>query len=691
MSEGGRKSSSFDELRRKAEALLQGREVDVSDYSGDMLELLHELQVYQAELEIQNEELLRAQQELSTLHREFEDLYELAPCGYVTIDSKGFIARCNLSGVSILGAVRSSLKYKTLSAFISRQSQNDYFAALKRAGETGEVQSEELRLARENKSVQWVRADILADLAEDGAVAQWRLSLLDITDRVLAQQGLEERERELTAIYENAPLIMLVVDRNMSIRKANRFTSRFFGLPQNRLTQRRVGEVFSCGHHRDDPRGCGFGLKCESCAIKNALLHTFETGRNTDQAEASLRVQSGGEEKEVSCLVSSSLIPRNGETLSLLTIIDITERVETEKKLRYASFHDSLTGLYNRNFFQEEMHRLQKDRSESVGLILCDLDGMKFVNDTLGHAKGDEIIKRAAELLRENFRASDIIARIGGDEFAIFVPDMDKDEAERLAQRLKRSAEENNRIDPAVPVSLSMGYAVNRQRPADMEALFREADNRMYRDKLQREQVAQGEIVKTLMRAMEACDFVNERHCQGLQELMEPLARSMGLSEGFVDNLRTLARCHDVGKLAVPDRILFKPESLSQLERREMQQHSETGSRIARAVPEMAEVADWILKHHERWDGTGYPLGLSGDDIPLACRILALAEAYEAMVTDRPSGRAVSPEEAIAQIQQNAGHQFDPVLAEKFISLLRQSGLHVSGPGSSSPSTGSKR
>jgi diguanylate cyclase (GGDEF)-like protein len=672
MQHGNKDSGSLNELREKAEELLREQEVDVSDYSGNILELVHELEVYQTELEIQNDELRSAQQELSRLHREYEDLYEFAPCGYITVDPKGLITRCNLSGVSLLGCVRSNLKYKALSGFVSRQSQKDYFAALKRAGETGELQSEELKLVGENRASLWARCDICADLAEDGGVAQWRLSLMDITDKVVAQQGLQESKRELTAIYENAPLIMLVVDRDLRIRKVNRFAIRYFGLHADKLTRRPLGEVLSCGCHADDPRGCGFGLKCEHCVLRNALRHTFETGRNTDQAEASLQVRGQGQDSELSCLVSSSLIPRNGENLALMTIIDITERVRMENKLRYASFHDSLTGLYNRNFFQEEMNRLQNDRRESMGLLLCDLDGMKFVNDTLGHAKGDEMIKRAAEILRENFRASDIIARIGGDEFAIFVPDVDEAEAERLAQRLKRSAEENNRLDPGVPISLSMGYTVNREQPADMEVLFREADNRMYWDKIQREQSARSLIVQTLMRAMEARDFINEGHCQRLQELMEPLARSMGLSEEFIANLRLLARYHDVGKLAVPDRILFKPGPLSHLEKREMQQHSEVGSRIAKAVPEMTAISDWILKHHERWDGTGYPLGLSGDDIPLACRILALAEAYDAMVNDRPSGKAIPPEDALEQIRQHAGGQFDPVLTEKFIGVVQR-------------------
>ncbi|MEF8823004.1 MAG: diguanylate cyclase [Desulfohalobiaceae bacterium] len=674
MTDKGSGSGSFDDLRQKAEALLREQQFDTSGYPNDILELVHELQVNQTELEIQNEELRNAQEELSRLHREFEDLYEFAPCGYITINDKGIITRCNLSGVSLLGYVRSNLKYKTLSGFVSRQSQEDYFAALKRAAETGEQQSEELKIVGENKASLWVRCDIRADTVENETVEQWRLTLMDITDRVMAQQGLMEKKRELGAIYENAPLIMLVVDRNLMIRTANRFAAQFFDVSQDRLSQVPLGEVFSCRYYKNDPRGCGMGLKCEHCAIKNALIHTFETGRSTDQSQGTLYVRTQGEDKELSCLVSSSLIPRSGESLTLLTIIDITERVRMENKLRYASFHDSLTGLYNRNFFQEEMHRLQKDPRHSMGLLLCDLDGMKFVNDTLGHAKGDEMIKRAAELLQENFRASDIIARIGGDEFAVIVPDVDREETESLVQRLRDSAEENNRLDPEVPVSLSIGYLVNKESPADMEALFREADNRMYQDKVRREQSARSVIVEAFMRALESRDFLNEGHSERLQEIMEALARSMGLSEEYIASLRLLARYHDVGKLVVPYRILFKPGPLNSLERREMQQHSEVGSRIAQSVPEIADISDWVLKHHERWDGSGYPMGLAGDDIPLACRILALAETYDALVNDRPSGEPVSREEALEHIRLHTGTQFDPVLTEKFIAAVERSG-----------------
>ena len=352
-------------------------------------------------------------------------------------------------------------------------------------------------------------------------------------------------------------------------------------------------------------------------------------------------------------------------------VTDITEYKTFQEKLNYLSFHDSLTGLYNRNFFEEEMNRLQDGRYSPVGIIICDLDGLKFINDTLGHHTGDEMLITTAELLRENFRASDIIARIGGDEFSILITEADQQLAEQLIQRLKHSVWEYNTQNPLIPLSLSMGFAVSDSVPADMQALFKEADNRMYREKIQREGSARSATVQALTRALEARDFETEGHSERLEELVTSMARALNLSQDNINDLVLLARFHDLGKVGVSDRILFKPGRLTEEEMQEMKKHSEIGHRIALSVPELAPIADWILKHHEWWDGGGYPQGLRGEEIPLPCRILAIADAYDAITSERPYKQAASQQEALQELQRCAGTQFDPYLVEQFIRIVR--------------------
>jgi diguanylate cyclase (GGDEF)-like protein len=343
------------------------------------------------------------------------------------------------------------------------------------------------------------------------------------------------------------------------------------------------------------------------------------------------------------------------------------------KELEKQSLRDNLTGLFNRNFFENEMERLATGRHTPIGIIICDLDGLKFINDTLGHQSGDHMLISVANILLRNFRSSDIIARIGGDEFAVLLPETAREVVEQILQRLRQALDDYNSTEPSLPLSLSVGYAVEEGETIDMQDLFREADNRMYREKLQRNGSARHAIVQALTGSMQARDFDTEGHCDRLQELAASLARSLDQTQDFLNDLSLLARFHDLGKVGIPDRILFKPGNLTKEERRQMMQHSEIGHRIASSVPDLEPIADYILKHHEHWDGQGYPLGLSGEDIPLPCRILAISDAYDAMTSDRPYRKAMTREQAIAELQRCAGTQFDPNLVERFIKILEES------------------
>ena len=351
-------------------------------------------------------------------------------------------------------------------------------------------------------------------------------------------------------------------------------------------------------------------------------------------------------------------------------VTDITERKNYQERLNFLSFHDSLTGLYNRNFFEEEMRRLQDGRYAPIGIIVCDLNGLKLVNDTLGHESGDELLASAAALIKENLRSSDIVARIGGDEFAILLTEVDQDQVQKLVQRLREAVSEYNSNEPKIYLTLSIGYALSSGEFQDPQALFREADNRMYREKIQQGESAHSSIVQALMKALEARDFITEGHSDRLQELALSLAQRLELSHETQNDLKLLARFHDLGKVGIPDRILFKQGPLDEEEAREMRKHPEIGHRIAQSVPQLAHLADWILKHHEHWDGRGYPMGLREQDIPLPCRVLAIADAYDAMTSDRPYRSALSHDEAIAELRRNEGIQFDPELVELFIKVM---------------------
>jgi len=339
---------------------------------------------------------------------------------------------------------------------------------------------------------------------------------------------------------------------------------------------------------------------------------------------------------------------------------------QTEEQLRFLSFHDPLTGLYNRAYFEEEMKRLTAARHLPMGIIVCDINLLKFINDTFGHQQGDALIRAAADILQRSFRSSDLIARIGGDEFAVLLPESNREVVEERVSRIVEEIGKYNGDASTQSLSLAIGYAVSEHSPLDMQKLFKQADDNMYREKFREEQTGRNRIIQYLFRILGKKDFIAEGHVERLEDYAVKMAKETGLSGERIDRLRLLARFHDLGKVAIRDDILFKPDALSREEYREVKQHCEIGRRIALSSAELAPVAELILKHHEWWNGQGYPMGLKGREIPIECRIIAIADAYDTM-TKKYYKEAKTPEDAARELQGGAGTQFDPDLVEAFL------------------------
>ncbi|MDD5065627.1 MAG: PAS domain S-box protein [bacterium] len=358
------------------------------------------------------------------------------------------------------------------------------------------------------------------------------------------------------------------------------------------------------------------------------------------------------------------------EIISLVLVAN--ERKKAEEQLRFISLHDPLTGLFNRAYFEEQLKGLYEAGNEdAIGIIVCDIDGLKIINDTLGHDKGDMLLLGVKRVLRNSIRPDDIPARVGGDEFAVLLNRTSKEEVENICHRIRDEVGLYNKEKLELPLSLSVGYAISLVSGKDMVELFKEADNNMYREKLHHRQSLRNAIVQTLMKALEERDFITEGHADRLQKIVEDLANAIRLPEQKIADLKLLAQFHDIGKVGISDRILFKPGPLTKEEYEEMKRHPEIGNRIALSSADLTPIADWILKHQEWWNGKGYPLGLSGEDIPLEARILAIADAFDAMTSDRPYRKAMPKKAAIDEIQRNAGIQFDPALVNVFITLLK--------------------
>ena len=593
----------------------------------------------------------RAERALEERERIYRALFENTGAATVIIEADTTISLANKEFEKLTGCSRQEIEgHKSWKDFIAHAEDLDrmqQYHDLRRVNPEAAPKKYECRFLGPGGELKHIVITVDMIPGTKQSVA----SFLDVSKYKKLQESLKQERDSLDNILENSADAIAIVDESDRIIRWNKSAVEHFGYGFEEIRSKKASDLYA------------------DTAEMETMLQKLQSEGFVRNYEISYQRKDG---TRVPSSVSVKLLrdEKDNNIGSVSIIRDLSEWKRAEERLNYMSFHDSLTGLYNRNFFEEEMNRLQDGRYAPVGIIVCDLDGMKFINDTLGHKSGDEMLCKTADMLRENFRSSDIIARIGGDEFAILVTGTDQPATEKLVARLKKSIDGFNASDPRIPLFISLGYAVSSSNPLDMEALFREADDRMYRDKMQKERSTRSYSLQALSRALEARDFNTQGHNDRLQELVVSLARCLNLSEGSINDLCLLARFHDLGKLGIPDSILFKTGPLSNQEFEEMKKHCEVGQRIAQSIPLLAPIEEWILKHHERWDGKGYPLGLQGEEIPLPCRVLAIADAYDAMVSDRPYREAISRKEAIEELRKNAGTQFDPGLVEEFVAML---------------------
>ena len=407
-------------------------------------------------------------------------------------------------------------------------------------------------------------------------------------------------------------------------------------------------------HQRSEP--------CEECPV----LKTFTTGQKQTI------------EKETPDGLTFELhsYPVFGNQNKIIGVVeigyDVTIRKNFEKRMRYFSFHDALTGLYNRAYFEEELKRLFGSREIQIGILLADVNGLKLVNDAFGHQAGDLLLKRVADILRLTCRKEDLIARWGGDEFIVLLANINIENLKELEKRIQEACLKDN--NEPVPLSISVGYAIKEKR-GTIEELLKITEERMYRKKLDEGPFNRQRILDYLEDILEKISRENGKQIENMNILSNAFAQELGLSEHEKKQLNLLIRFHDLGKITISQDIINKTTELTPEEWESIKKHSEIGYRIANSSPELAPIAEAILAHHERWNGQGYPQNLEGEKIPLLARILAIVEAYDVMLRGSSYKTPLTEKQACQEIQDQAGYQFDPRLVENFLKLIQQAKL----------------
>ncbi len=363
---------------------------------------------------------------------------------------------------------------------------------------------------------------------------------------------------------------------------------------------------------------------------------------------------------------AAPITDEHGQILGVVMVFrDVTAEKLHQDRILHLSYYDQLTGLHNRRFFEERFAKTETIEDMPLAVIMGDLNGLKLTNDIFGHETGDRLLQLVAEVMTESCPPDAAVFRWGGDEFVIVLPRANAALAEDVIGRIRERC--RGYRDHDLQLSIALGCAVMRAEADDIWDLLKEAEEQMYRQKLLEGKSFRNTILNTLQATLEAKSYETEAHAMRLKHYSLAVGQALGLPERWLDELALLAVLHDIGKVGVRESILQKPGPLTEAEWVEMKRHPEIGYRISQNTPELSVVSEYILAHHERWDGNGYPRGLRGEEIPLLSRILAVVDAYDAMVSERPYRRPLQHEQAVAELQRHAGSQFDPEVVQAFL------------------------
>ncbi len=338
---------------------------------------------------------------------------------------------------------------------------------------------------------------------------------------------------------------------------------------------------------------------------------------------------------------------------------------QSEKYNLYLSYYDLLTGLCNRRYYEMEVERLDAEKNLPISVIMADVNGLKMINDAFGHHLGDQLLQKVAEMIRARCRKGDVVARWGGDEFVVLLPNTAYGEAEKVVDRIKEDCGRES-LD-MIHVSMSLGWATKSSMDVSFAEILKNAENAMYKHKIIQNEGLRGNLISTIIKTLYEKNPREEKHSERVGEVAQKIGAAIGFSETETSKLKLLGHLHDIGKIAIDESILNKEGKLTEREQEEIKRHPDVGFRILSATNEMPDFADCVLSHHERWDGKGYPRGLAGCEIPIEARIIALADSYDAMTSERPYRKALDDAVVLYEIKKNAGYQFDPDIAKAFV------------------------
>lgn len=370
-------------------------------------------------------------------------------------------------------------------------------------------------------------------------------------------------------------------------------------------------------------------------------------------------------------LQGKSIEHSNGESTRMTGIItDITDKKVSEEELKYLTYYDVLTGLFNRGHYEVILNNLSKMAKLPVTIMIADVNGLKLINDTFGHATGDQLLIKVSKILKKACGENSLISRLGGDEFSIIIERSNEDMVKIIFETIKRLCNESQ-IN-SLTMSIALGYATKCYENEDIYETAKIAEERMYRNKLLERRSLRNSTISSLSKMLIEKSYETEEHAIRMFKICEKIGKKNGMTSAQLDELNLLAKLHDIGKIAIPDSILNKQGKLTEDEFEIIKTHTQTGFRIASELYDLRHVAYQILCHHENFDGSGYPNALKDNSIPFLSRVIRIVDSFDVMVSGRPYKNAMTKKEAIDELQKYSGKHYDPELVKLFIEAYEE-------------------
>ncbi|MDR3667761.1 MAG: CHASE4 domain-containing protein [Ignavibacteriaceae bacterium] len=351
-------------------------------------------------------------------------------------------------------------------------------------------------------------------------------------------------------------------------------------------------------------------------------------------------------------------------------ITDLTDKKLSEEELKYLTYYDTLTGLFNRGYYETISNNLNTKAKLPVTIIVADVNGLKIINDTFGHAAGDKLLIEISKILRKACGENAIISRLGGDEFSIIIEGSNENIVKDIFETIKNLCNETQ--VNSLTISVALGYSTKHNETEDIHEIAKMAEERMYRNKLLEKRSSRNSTISSLSKMLFEKSYETEEHAIRMFKICEKIGKKISVTSAQLDELNLLAKLHDIGKVAIPDNILNKPGKLTEDEFEIMKTHTQIGYRIAIELVDLRHIAYDILCHHENFDGSGYPNALKDNAIPFLARIMRIVDSFDVMVSGRPYKLPMTRQDAIDELLKYSGKYYDPELVRLFIEVNKE-------------------